>query len=793
MPSRIGRTNAPGGAAITPNAAALGYSGGMSRRSSVRSSLVALLALISVGQSARADVGPENLLLVVNGDSLASRTAANHYIEARGVADVAVVTLRDLPDWERVDVETFRTAILAPIFSAADGRGLSPQLDAVAYSTGFPTAIDLGGDLAGLDPQPHRIFTPVGSLTGLTTLYEPVLQKRPAEYLAPNANAAFAAAGRGEDGSFAAPPTEGFRRAVGFDANRRPTTGAGRRYLLCTMLGMTDGRGESVAEVVARLRATAAADGTRPAGTVVYCDTADVRSTTRQPLFTVAAAAIEKEAAARGWEVRARVVPDPLPRGEPNLIGLTTGLAATNAAGWGAGGSAFAPGAFADNLTSFGGVLGRPTGQVTLVDWRRFGAAAAGGTVTEPFALAFKFPTPFVHLHRLRGVTLGEAILRSVASPYQYLAVGDPLSNPYARRPVAALTVPESSDDAPLSGTVPVALRAWDEGFDPAALDRWELFVDGKRFAVLKPNEPFGGGAFEWDTTAFPDGVREVTVVAVAADPAQSRGRATRAATVRNENLTVSAGAHDGAAEKVNEAAWGEPLTVWASGSGFDLAGTDELVLRHGTERIGRIRSELSHESGISREIEYRVDTRPLGLGPVTLRAVVVRDGREVGRSAPLRFTVVPPPNRAATVAGDVPLADGPVLRWGEEGGEEVQALPDGLPGGWLGTAGVPGRTRFTLSAVLKATGAGLHRLAIRSNCGVSVAVDGEPAPAMTGPTAKSRAGRAWRSVPVWLEPGRHAVRLTGVTPASGAVLEVKSGTRGLSAVTGGAWRHRAE
>ena len=763
----------------------------MSRRSSVRSSLVALLALIPVGQSARADVGPENLLLVVNGDSLASRTAANHYIKARGVADAAVVTLRDLPDWETVDVDTFRTAILAPVLAAADERGLSPQLDAIAYSTAFPTAIDLGGDLAGLDPQPHRIFTPVGSLTGLTTLYEPVLQKRPAEYLAPNANAAFAAAERGEDGSFAAPPTEGFRRAVGFDANRRPTTGAGRRYLLCTMLGVTDGRGESVAEVVARLRATAAADGTQPAGTVVYCDTADVRSTTRQPLFTVAAAAIEKEAAERDFEVRAKVVKNPLPRGEPKLIGLTTGLAATNAAGWAAGGSAFAPDAFADNLTSFGGVLGRPTGQVTLVDWRRFGAAAAGGTVTEPFALAFKFPTPFVHLHRVRGVTLGEAILRSVASPYQYLTVGDPLSNPYARRPVVALTVPGSSADAPLSGTVPVAFRAWDEGFDPAAPARWELFADGKRFAVLKPNEPFGGGAFEWDTTKLPDGSREVTAVAIAAGPAQSRGRATRAATVRNENLTVGASAPDGSGVQRTEVVWGITLTAWASGSGFDPGRSNELILRHGMSDIGQAVGTYGLEADSTLGTEYRVDTRPLGLGPVSLRAVAVRDGREVGRSAPLRFTVVPPPNRAATVAGDVPLADGPVLRWGEEGREEEQALPDGLPGGWLDTAGVPGETGFTLSAVL--TGAGLHRLAIRSNCGVTVEVDGEPAPAMTEPTEASGAGRAWRCVPLWLEPGRHAVRLTGVTPASGAVLEVRSGTRALSAVTGGAWRHRAE
>ncbi len=46
-----------------------------------------------------------------------------------------------------IDVETFRTEFLKPIFAAIDRRGLSEQIDGIIYSSGFPVVIDFTGDL----------------------------------------------------------------------------------------------------------------------------------------------------------------------------------------------------------------------------------------------------------------------------------------------------------------------------------------------------------------------------------------------------------------------------------------------------------------------------------------------------------------------------------------------------------------------------------------------------------------------------------------------------------------------
>ncbi len=756
------------------------------------------VAALLASPVARADLGPENVLLVVNGDSVASRTVANEYIAARGLADVAVVVLHDLPDWEATDVDGFRDRILKPVLAAADARGLAPQLDCIVYSTAIPTKIALAPDLRDLDPKPGKIFTPYGSLTGLTTLYEAVLQKNAAEYLSPRANAAFADAVRGDAGRLTAPPTVGFRRAIGFGEDRQPTTGPGRRYLVSSVLGVTTGRGETVEEVVARIRATAAADGTAPTGAVLFCDTKDVRSTTRKPLFAAAVAGIEAEATARGldvrgldvrgFDVRAEVIRTALPRRTPDLFGLTAGLAGVKPTAWTIADSRFVPGAFADNLTSFGGVLSeRVHGQVTAVDWLRFGAAASGGTVHEPYALAFKFPSPFVHLHRLRGVTLGEAILRSVAGPYQYLTVGDPLSNPHARRPVATLGLPQSDADTPLTGRVPLTLAAVDGEGNPVKLAGWELSLDGKRFAVLPPGRPF-----VWDTADVPDGMHELTAVAVAADAAQSRGRAMRTVTVKNGGRKVVAAP----ASEVVERAAGRWRTVWGDALPIGMSEIGEgpyhgLVVHHGRELLEQAYALEIHESGASIGSGCRIDTCPLGLGAVTLRAGAGGAKEDPPLwSRPVHMTIVPPPNRPATVAEEAALLDGPALRW--EGGEPVP-LPDGLPAGWLKKSGAPGDASFTLSAVVTAAEPGLHRLALRSNCGVTVMVDGEPAPFFSDPSDDAAKGAAWRSVPVWLEPGRHTLALAGRAPAKAApVLEVRWGRRGLRTPTGATWRRVA-
>lgn len=93
----------------------------------------------------------------------------------------------------------------------------------------------------------------------------------------------------------------------------------------------------------------------------------------------------------------------------------------------------FVPGALADHLTSWGGNLDQPHGQMTVLSWIDVGVTASYGTVSEPYSHLQKFPHPQVLLlHYVQGASAIEAYWKSVAWPQQGLFVGEPLAAPFA-------------------------------------------------------------------------------------------------------------------------------------------------------------------------------------------------------------------------------------------------------------------------------------------------------------------------------------------------------------------------
>jgi uncharacterized protein (TIGR03790 family) len=93
------------------------------------------------------------------------------------------------------------------------------------------------------------------------------------------------------------------------------------------------------------------------------------------------------------------------------------------------------PGALADHLTSFGGVLDGSGGQMSALAWIASGATASYGTVSEPCAHPQKFPHPqLLLLNYLQGASAIEAYWKSVAWPQQGIFIGEPLAAPFARR-----------------------------------------------------------------------------------------------------------------------------------------------------------------------------------------------------------------------------------------------------------------------------------------------------------------------------------------------------------------------
>lgn len=94
----------------------------------------------------------------------------------------------------------------------------------------------------------------------------------------------------------------------------------------------------------------------------------------------------------------------------------------------------FVPGALGDHLTSFGGILDKPHGQMTVLSWIDAGVTATYGTTSEPCAHPQKFPHPQALIgFYLQGATALEAYWKSVAWPQQGLFVGEPLAAPFAR------------------------------------------------------------------------------------------------------------------------------------------------------------------------------------------------------------------------------------------------------------------------------------------------------------------------------------------------------------------------
>ncbi|MDR7331438.1 TIGR03790 family protein [Roseateles asaccharophilus] len=136
-----------------------------------------------------------------------------------------------------------------------------------------------------------------------------------------------------------------------------------------------------------------------------------------------------------GLEVR-RVRSEALPVIRRTLV-YQTGLARVPAPL----GNEWLPGALADHLTSFGGLLDKPVGegQMNILDWIDAGATASYGTVSEPCNHLQKFPHPQVLIQAYaQGVSALEAYWHSVGWPAQGVFVGEPLAAPFAALPQPA-------------------------------------------------------------------------------------------------------------------------------------------------------------------------------------------------------------------------------------------------------------------------------------------------------------------------------------------------------------------
>jgi hypothetical protein len=555
--------------------------------------LAALATLATAGSPAvRAGGGPENLFVVVNSTSSDSIAVANAFVAARGIPPINVFMLPWAGSKENTTIGRFREEILTPILRGIDSRRLAPQIDCIVYSADFPWRIDYA---EALPPDLTQKDTfPSGSLTGMTMLYNAIASGTPA-WLDPESNDYYR-----RPGPEGVPPESvGFRGWYGWGEDGRLLEAGGNRYLLSVMLGVTAGRGNTVREVAAYLARAAAADGTRPQGTIYLMTNGDVRTTTRSGPFP----AVVKALATLG--VKAEIASGTLPQGKRDVAGLMTG---TPSFDWAASGSTILPGAICENLTSFGGIFTPSAGQTPLSEFLRAGAAGSSGTVIEPYSIQAKFPHPSIHIHYCRGASLAEAFYQSVSAPYQLLVVGDPLCQPWAEIPQVKAKL--AGDGGPLgsgavlSGSVTIEPDATLAAGGP--VDRFELFVDGLQVASCGP-----GGRLALDTATLADGHHELRVVAITATPLETQGRTVIPVVFANHGRTLSMAVTpqgvplDGSVRVTLEGEKLDGVLVFATGRvlGRLQAGTGSLdvpaamlgrgqVTLHATGRAGRTPAE---------------------------------------------------------------------------------------------------------------------------------------------------------------------------------------------------------
>ncbi|GMQ80404.1 MAG: hypothetical protein BMS9Abin04_389 [Planctomycetia bacterium] len=543
---------------------------------------------------ARAGGGPENVFLLVNSRSESSKTIANHYIQWRRIPPSNVLYL----DWngslERVSVTRFRTSILEPAIAAIRRRGLADQIDYVIYSSDFPWSVNLEPDRASL-PRNDRL-RPVGSLTAATYLWRLVAAKSPRTvslsnnwYAQPPATAGYVLV------------SQAFRSRDLWGPGGRRLDAGGLSYLLSTMLAVTSGRGNTVAEALAYLRRSVQADGKHPRGTIYFVKNKTPRSTPRHNLFPAAVAALGR------LGVRAEILEGTIPRNRHDVQGVMLGTARFQ---WGSSGNTIRAGAICEHLTSAGGNFRLKATQTPLTEFLKYGAAGASGTVIEPYNFPQKFPSPSVQVHYARGCSLAEAFYQSVAGPYQLLIVGDPLCQPWAVVP--KIEARGISPGQTVRGTVEIEPRAGTD--NRCQIGQFELFVDGRRHAACGTGERL---RFFSKTTV--DGQHELRVVAIGSDPIKSQGRVLIPVKVDNRSGQIEL-----KVEPPGPVSWDQTLTVQARSSGA----TAITVLQN-----GRALATLPGPQGSA-----RIAARQLGRGPVVLYAL--SEGPRPARSPPVALRV---------------------------------------------------------------------------------------------------------------------------------------------------------
>ena len=439
-----------------------------------------------------AALAPHELLLLVNQNSPRSVELANRYGALRGVPSENFVYL-ELPESvlapaAEIAPADFTRYIWQPLDAALRDRHLLGRILAAAYSADFPVRVTT---------------TPPMSLTGLTFTRNQI------------PSSGLITTGSYRSVFFAGPvqpngPTTGSRSLAWF----RTATPNKLLPLPAMLLAYTGARGLELDEIFQALEKTAQPVSKPWKNAAVWFVTSDdIRSQMRAWQFPAAQA----ELAALGIPA---IITNAPPAPDTPVLGLMCGTA------WPAlPHAAFAPGAYADHLTSFGALF-HTADQTKLTIWPRAGATLTSGTVSEPFSIWTKFPNARFFAHQVRGCSALECFALSTACPFQLLPVGDPLAAPFAPALAARLDVHSTSNQ--LAALLNLT------GVPPNAVLRYTFFLNG-RCVERDTNRP----GLILNTAKLPDGLHRLLAVAEFGDEIRFSAQAATNFMLNHKNITL--------------------------------------------------------------------------------------------------------------------------------------------------------------------------------------------------------------------------------------------------------------
>ena len=389
--------------------------------------------------------GPQNVLVVVNDQSIESQELGTYYAEQRGIPARNICHISVAPTIYRVDPGVFQTSVVDRIHAQISAQGLSNQIDYVVLCKDIPYAVRWYGDNNIQNGSSAIVFY------GFKEYTSPYGQIHPGT----------------TNGYYMT--ERSFRHADAYMGTNYYAT------MLLTAYNLVQGK-----TMVDR---AITADAGSPTGTYYFCKSTDAYRNLRYKFFD------DLDFAARFF--------DAFPAYEfienpwsgfygKSVLGYLQGVTSVP---W-IFDNTYVAGAMCDHLTSSGGSLFDVSGQMSILDWIKAGAAASYGTVAEPYTIAEKFPHPLAWFWQARGFNNAESYWMSVRNPYQGVFVGDPLAAPYAKPPSVFVT--NLLSNQVVSGVVTVDVVATTNAFG-AACQSIDIYVDDLFGATITNAPPAPG------------------------------------------------------------------------------------------------------------------------------------------------------------------------------------------------------------------------------------------------------------------------------------------------------------